>query len=190
MQVFNAEIIEDVGCHGDDLRIRRWSSRAEAFHAKLMEFAQPACLRLFISVAGGQVADLLRQGLVVQPMLKKSTHCTRRPFRAQGDGTASFIVEGVHFFLHHIGGIADGALEQFRVFKNRRANFMVAEISGNFEHGLLHVLVLIALCGQRILCALVALREQRHCYDHPFSARRLENLLFKLSASPFLHMKN
>ena len=186
MQVLDAEIIEDVGRNGDDLRIRRRSIRPEAFHAELVEFTQPARLRLFIPVAGGQVADLLRQGLVMQAVLKKSAHRTRRPFRAQGNGAAAFVVEGIHFFLHNVGGITDGALEQLRVLENRRANFMVAEMLSNFEHGLLHVLVFIALCGQRILCALNALREQRHCCDHPSSAGRLGNLFFKPSvpASP------
>ena len=128
------------------------SRRTKAFHAELVEFPQASRLRIFVPVAGGDIRSLDRQCVVVQPMLQHGPGRAGGSLRTQGDGTAAFIIEGVHLLLHHIGCFPDRSLKQHRMFKNRRADFPISGQCGDFPHKILYILPFIALLRENILC--------------------------------------
>ena len=73
VNILYAEKSEYFVCERDNLCICGRRSCAEALNAELVEFAQSACLRLFIAVARGEVANLLRQRLVLKSVLQKGS---------------------------------------------------------------------------------------------------------------------
>ena len=101
-----------------------------------MEFSETACLRLLISVAAEHVAELLRQRLVEESVLKKSPDSARRSFRAQCYRSSAFVIESIHFFLNHIRSLADASLKKLGVFKYGGSYLLEAERSGNIKQSI------------------------------------------------------
>ena len=66
--------IKDISCKRNNFRICRRRARAETFNAELMEFSESSCLRLFVSVAGGEIKILLWERLIKKTVLKKSSY--------------------------------------------------------------------------------------------------------------------
>ena len=110
-QIGHAHRGQKIVADRDDLRVRDHIRRTEGFHTELMELSQTAGLRLFITETRNIVVELDRLHFRVHLMFDESTYRRRGAFRLQRNGTSAMIVEGIHFFLHDIGGIADPSLE-------------------------------------------------------------------------------
>ena len=56
---------------------------------------------------------------IQQAMFQASPQTACGAFRAQGQGIAVPVLEGVHFFFDNIGDFTDRTLEQFGLFDDR-----------------------------------------------------------------------
>ena len=110
-----------------------------------MEFAQSACLRLFIAVAAAHIRRLNRQCAVYKPFFNGASYNSGGKFGAQGYRAPALIVKGIHFLLHDIGGIPDAAAEDLGVLKNRYSYLVKAVKAGGFKHFTLNELPFIAV---------------------------------------------
>ena len=90
-----------------------------------MKLAQTPFLGSLVAEHGPGVPQALNL-IVKQTVLFTGAHTGRRTFGPQGQAVAIAIFKGVHLFLDNIGDLTDGALEQFGLLQNRKADFTVA----------------------------------------------------------------
>ena len=161
-QVADTECVEGTLCECYDLGIGGRLVGAEALHSELVELSESARLRLLVAVAGKDVADLLRQGLIMQSVLQKCTHRACGALGAQRDTAAAVVVEGIHLLLHDVGGVTDRAVEKLGMFKYGGAYFAEAVKLCIFHKGALDVLPACAVLGQNVLRSFYRLCYQCH----------------------------
>ena len=146
-----------------------------------MEFTQAARLRVLIAVAGGEILQLDRQAVVIQRVLQQRAHHARRTFGPQCDRAPAFVVEGIHFLLHHVGRFTYRALKQARILKNGRADLPEAVHGALAAHDVLDHLPVFALARKDVLGTLLCL-DQFHLiasYDSSiFSLYQKINFLY------------
>jgi hypothetical protein len=118
-----------------------------------MELTKSASLRLLVTVAGCEIAYLLRQRLIEKAVLKESTHSACSTLGTKCDRASALIVEGVHFLLYNVGCVTYTAAEKLGVLKHGCTDFFITEFGCYIEHSLLYVAVFIAVCRQEILRA-------------------------------------
>ena len=153
-QILHTQAVKNRFCQADYFCICNRSFCAEHFYTKLVEFTQTACLRLFIAIAGSQVIQLNRKAFVVQCMLQHCTDSARGSFGTKGDGTAAFIIKGIHLFFYHVGGIAHAAQEQLGMLKHGRTDLAKTMNCSFAAHHVFNDLPVAALRREKILCAL------------------------------------
>ena len=97
-------------------------------------------------------------------MFQHGADSARRPFRAQGDGTAAFVLKGVHFLLHHVGGLSHRTLEQFGVFKYRGADLPESMGRAHPAHDIFHHVPLVTPFREYILGSSDRFGDKSHKY--------------------------
>ena len=154
MHAGQAETVKHRLCQTNQLRVGNRRLRAEFLHTELVKFAQSACLRLFVAVAGHKVARLDRKPLVFERVLQHSSRCACGALGTQGHALAALGVEGVHFLLDDVGGLTHAARKQLGVLKHRCAHFAEAVGTAFLAHDIFNELPAVALLGQHVLCTL------------------------------------
>ena len=149
----------------DDLSIGSRALGAQQLHAELVEFPVASGLGLLVPEAGGDVAELQRQGFCHQAPLQSGAYCTGGSLRLQGDGTPLLILKGVHFLLDHIGGIAHRTDKQFGVLEGGGADLAKAVQTGDAHQCIFNIPHPGALLGGKILCSPGRLGNQ--CHSNP-----------------------
>lgn len=128
--------------------------RAEHLAAKLMVLAQAAALRRFVAKNRRvEVIHLHRQHARVQAVLHQRAHRARGSLRLEGHRAMALVLEGVHFLLHDVGGVAHAPQKQLGVFKHGRAYLAETRPRGDFAHDGLHRLPFPAVLRQHVLGA-------------------------------------
>ena len=154
--IFNSKIIKNGFGKADDFCIGKRGCSTEAFNTELMKFTKPACLWLFIAIAGGQIANLLRQCFVAKSAFKKGSCCTCCSFGAKCNVSAAFIIKGIHFLLNNIRCVAHTALEKLGMFKNRGSYFLKAVFFCNIKNGCFNILILCTSLGKTSFVPFIA----------------------------------
>ena len=145
--------------HLDDLRVQGSVLRAKDLDAVLVELAQAAGLGLLVAEAGaGGVVELAGQALV-QVALDEGAHRARGALGLEGDGAMALVLKGVHLLLHHVGGVANAALEQLGVLEDGRADLPVARLGADAAHVFIDDLPSVSVLGQHVQCALGCLGQ-------------------------------
>ena len=159
-QALEPQIAQDAQQCCDQFGFHRRLLAAKAFHAELMMLTQTAGLGLFI--AENRVVEVIHfagQRVGKELALQKGAHCARRALGLQGDAAIALILEGVHFLLHDIGGIAHAAQEKLGMLKNGGAHLAEPCQGGAAAHDGLDRLPDISVLGQHIARALWCLRQ-------------------------------
>ena len=99
---------------------------------------------------GALRSTLAGHGIVVQPALQEAAHRTGGALGLEGDGAVALVLEGVHFLLHNVGGVAHAAQEQLGVLEHGGADFAVAGFSGGQPHLPLHILPAVGIRRQHV----------------------------------------
>jgi len=73
VKVCYSKLVKHLLCKRNHFRICKRRCCTETLNTELVEFAQSACLRLFISVTRCEIANLLRQCLVAKSVFQKRT---------------------------------------------------------------------------------------------------------------------
>jgi hypothetical protein len=84
-------------------------------------------LRVFVPKVGPDIKQLDGLGRAVHTPLDIRPRHPGGQLGAQGDTAAGLVVEGVHFFLYDVGGVAHPAQKQIRMLKYGCAYFRIAE---------------------------------------------------------------
>ena len=164
--VLQSQAVKDISRRGYQLGVSRGILCAVALHTELVELSESARLRLLIAVAGGQVVRLDRQRIVVQTVLEKSPRRASCALGTERYAVAALGDEGVHLLLHYVGGVADSALKEIGVLKDRRAHLLIAEGSRLIAEDVLEELPAVAVARQHILGALGLFGYQCHIYQN------------------------
>ena len=126
---------------------------------ELVELSESARLRLFVTVAGHEVARLYGQALVFERVLQNGARGARGAFGAQGYALAALCVKGVHFLLHHVGGLTHSARKKLGVLEHGGAYLLKAVGAAFLAHYIFNELPAVALLGQHILGSLYLFRN-------------------------------
>ena len=116
-----------------------------------MEFTESSCLGFFITEAACEIACFYRKSAVEKSVFNKGSHAACSSFRTKGDGTFTFIEEGVHLFLNNVGGIAYASCEKFGMFKGGEADFLESEKFRNLHGSFFNMLPFCALFRKNVL---------------------------------------
>ena len=126
-KALNAKPFEQVERQGDAFRVHARARRTVDLHAKLVMFAQAACLRLLIAEHRAvEIIHLRGLRLVEEFGFHEHARNARRALRLERHGTVALVREGVHLLLHHVRGIAHAAQEQLRMLEHGRARLAEA----------------------------------------------------------------
>src|SRR6185503_4315876 len=93
---------------------------------ELPELAEVAPLRGRVAVHLPERVELDRLRLAVQAVLEVGACDRRGRLRAQRQGAATLVLEGVHLLVHDVRPRAGGALEERGVLEDRRLDRSVA----------------------------------------------------------------
>ena len=151
LNAFDLELVKNLADHCDHFSICSGRSGTDKFRTELVEFTKTACLGFFITEAAGKIACFYRKSTVEKSVFDKSAHASCGTFRAKGDGTFTFIKEGVHFLLNNVGGIANASCKKFGVFEGGETDFLKAEKFGNLHGSFFNMLPFCALFRKNIL---------------------------------------
>jgi len=159
-KVLHAQLAQQAEGGHDQLRVGSGVLGAEALHAKLVVLTQAAVLGRFITEDGSvEVVHLAGQRVSVKAVLHQGANSAGGAFGLQGNGAVALVLEGVHFLLHDVGGVAHAAQEQFRVLEHGGADLTVAGLGGNLTFQGFYILEAVAVLGQHILCAAGSLSQ-------------------------------
>ena len=90
-----------------------------------MKLTQAALLGALVTEHGACIPESLNL-IVQQAVLITGAHTAGGTLWTQTQAVAIAVFKGVHFFFDYIGHFTDGALKQFGLLENRKANFSVA----------------------------------------------------------------
>jgi len=124
-QVGQPQRREVLAQHEQQLGVQQGIGRAHGFDVDLVELAHAALLRPFVAEHGA-VGEDLGQALAGPAALGQRPHDPGRGFGPQGERPALAVGKGVHFLLHHVRFLADGAGKEFGAFEDRDAQLPVA----------------------------------------------------------------
>ncbi len=159
-QVLHAQSAQQTIRQQNQLRVRRSIPCAEAFQTELVMLAQAAALRRLIAENRGvQVVHFAGQRVGIEIILQQAARRARRAFGFERNGAVALVLEGVHFLLHNVRGIAHAAQKQFRMLKHGRADFAETRFRRRLAHLALNVLPTVGISRQHILCAAGCLRQ-------------------------------
>ena len=139
--------------HRDHFRVAGGGGRTKHLHAELVEFPQAARLGFLIPERGQQIRRLYRKRIAQKPVFDGASQGTCGPFRPQGNGPAALVLKGVHFLLHHVGGIAHRAVKQLRMLKSGDADLPETIQPRDLHYFFLQILPFITLGRKYILGA-------------------------------------
>ncbi len=128
--IVNTDALQIVQQHQDRLDVSVGCGLPDRFNAYLVELPATARCGAF---AAKHRPDIVNPGITALPY----TGINQRPddaggtFGSQRKTTPAAVLEAVHFFLHHIGIIAETADEQLCTFEDRRAQFTVSVAGEN-----------------------------------------------------------
>ncbi len=130
LRVLNAERRQQFGQHFDDLGFDgRIVACAQNFRPNLIKLPEASLLTPFAAKLRAGVKQFGEVGQLPHLMLNVRAHDRRRVFRAQRQAPAFFVFvaairPGEHFLRDNVGFRTDAARKQFRMLKNRRADFL------------------------------------------------------------------
>jgi len=151
--VFQAQVVPQAAAQHDHLGIDVGTGEAHGFAAELVELAIAAALRTLVAEHRSRVPHALRT-FVHQVVFDDSAHRAGRAFRTQGQLVAVHrIGERIHLFFNDVGDGADGALEQRRVFHDRRADLLEAVALHHRLRGVLEQLPQVRVLRQDVVHA-------------------------------------
>ena len=150
--VEHAELLQDLRAKGDHLNVADRIGDAEQLDADLVKLALPAFLRTLIAEHWAVIEEFQRQQ-VAHLAGDKRAGDGGGAFRAQGDRVAALILERIHLLRHHVGGIAERALEHFGLLKNRRRDLAIAIGVAKRPCGIDHMVMLRRSVGKQIVRA-------------------------------------
>ena len=151
-EIAYSEFIENSLGQHHYLYVRRGRKRAVILYAELVMLSESARLRFFITENRRYIIHFRRLSVAVERVFDKSSRYSRRTFGLQGNTSSALVLEGIHFLVDYIRGIAHASQKQFGVFKRRRADFVDAKSARDFSHGFFYVMPLVTLFGQNVLC--------------------------------------
>ncbi|MNM78253.1 hypothetical protein D3C81_901460 [compost metagenome] len=108
------------------------------------------------------VPEFLNLAAAGDAVLQHRAHTGRRAFRAQGQGVAVAVVEGVHLFFDDVGHFTDGALEQLGELDDRHADLLVTVVIQQARNGALEMTPQGSLFGQDVVHATNGLQRLAH----------------------------
>ena len=100
--------------HLQQLRVGLGAGDAEELGADLVELALAALLRPLVAEHRPGVPELDRPALAAEVVLEEGAHDAGRPLRAQRQGVAALVGEGVHLLLDDVARVAEAAREERR----------------------------------------------------------------------------
>jgi hypothetical protein len=125
-EVAQANAVEEVPSHLDDLGVEGGVTISDGFKAELLMLSVSPLLRPLISEDGGQVVEPHRLGEAMHTMLQIGTTDWGCALRPQGHLLATAIGKGVGLLLHNVGSRADGANKKAGILKNRGIDALIA----------------------------------------------------------------
>ncbi len=146
----------------DQLGVDVRTVEVEHFDTDLVELAITAFLRTLVAEHRTDVPEFLNLATAGDAVLQHRAHTGRRAFRAQGQGVAVAVVEGVHLFFDDVGHFTDGTLEQFGELDDRHADLLVTVVIQQTRNGALEMTPQGSLFGQDIVHATNGLQRLAH----------------------------
>ena len=119
--------------------------------ADLVKLAVAPLLGALVAEHGAQVVQLGHRVLGVELVLDEGPHDPGGSLGSQGDGILTLVDEGVHLLLDDVGGVTDGAAEQFGLLHDRHADLGETVQFEDPPRGLLDVLPSAGFCRQDII---------------------------------------
>ena len=135
-----------------------------------MEFTIAALLHLLVAESRDVIEKSDRARKRRHAVLDKASDYARGSLRTERDRTAALVLEGIHLFLYHIGGVADGSQEQVRLLKCRDTDLVISVLSANFCKSTLRFLPFVDFLRQNIFGAL--LTTVFHKVSHSLSSKQ------------------
>ena len=168
LEVLEAERAEPLHRHRDHLGVAFRVGQPDQLHARLVELAVAAHVRLVVAEDVGDVAEAERLGVVPHPR-RHDARDLRRDVRAQGEQPPAL---AVHHLEHPLLQVVIRALgEHVEVLVRRRHELAIAPAPEDAEEALLHRALSRRLVGQVDLGALGELRRLSSSPHRPHSYR-------------------
>ena len=159
-QVLHAQPGQQAEGQQNQFRVGRSVLRAEALQAELVVLPQAAVLRRLVAEDGRvEVIHLAGQRVGVEAVLHQGAHRAGGSLGLKGNGAVALVLEGVHFLLHDVGGVAHAAQEQLGVLEHGGAHLAEARLGRSLTHHGLHILPAVAVLGQHVPCAAGSLSQ-------------------------------
>src|SRR3990167_1510061 len=161
-RITDAQLAPQAPGQHDQLGVDVRTVEVEDLATDLMELAITAFLRTFVTEHRADVPEFLHLTTAGDAVLEHSTHAGRRAFRAQGQGIAVAVVEGVHLFFDDVGHFTNGALEQLGELDDRHADLLVTVVIQQTRDGALEMTPQRGLFGQDVVHATYGLQRLAH----------------------------
>ena len=140
LRLVQPDLAEELHQHVQHLGIGQRVVHTGDLGADLVKLAVAPLLGALVAEHGAQVVHLCHRVLGIELVLDEGPHDPGRPFGPQGDGILALVDERVHLLLDDVGGIADGAAEQFGLLHDRHADLGKTVQFEDPPRGLLDVL--------------------------------------------------
>src|SRR6185312_5337163 len=142
------------------------TGETEGLHVDLVELPVAALLRALVTEHRSRAPQPLHL-VVEQSVGETRAHHAGGGFGTQRQALLTAVEEGVHLLLDDVGGVADGALEQFRLLHHRQADLTVTVALQHLAGDALQLLPAARGLRQYVVHAPYGLDELRHKVEVP-----------------------
>ncbi|MNE43981.1 hypothetical protein D3C80_1381860 [compost metagenome] len=161
-RVTDAQLAPEAPGQHDQLGVDVRTVEVEDFDTNLVELAITAFLWALVAEHLADVPELLHLATTGDAVFEHSAHAGGGAFRAQGQGVAVTIIEGVHLFFDDVGDFTDRALEQLGELDDRRTDLAIAIGIQQAGDGVLEITPQRRLLGQDVVHATNGLQRFAH----------------------------
>ena len=142
LQPGHLQAAQDAVEQRDHLGVEQRVVAADRLGPELPVLAVAARLGRLVAEHRREVPELHRQRQLVHAVLDEGADHRRRALRAQRQGAAAAVLEGVHLLAHDVGAGADAAHEDLGLLEGRRHDLAVPVaregVAGRVDHPLAH----------------------------------------------------